>query len=153
MQFAKLLGHARPPTRLHSQDAGVSVFSAEDFKLEYGETHAYRTGIVLNVPEGMLAHLVRPMVDGTKGCVVAGQCVTAKDRTELRVTLLNNHREALEVRAGDPIAQLVLGEVAGDDEMEEVGLDELRSRMASATEKAQASFMDDRAKTKGRMTK
>jgi len=97
------LGHARPP-----EDG--KIFSAEDFTLESGEVHSYRTGIVLEEPsggagEGKVLFLATTMEQGTKGVTIAGPLVAYG--TELRVNLINLHREAREIKSGQAIAQVL----------------------------------------------
>lgn len=100
-KFRKVLGHARPP-----EDG--KIFSAEDFTLESGEVHSYRTGIVLDgagAGEGKVLFLATTMEQGTKGVTIAGPLVAYG--TELRVNLINLHREAREIKSGQAIAQVL----------------------------------------------
>jgi dUTPase len=118
LKFAKLFPNVRSLEKCELTGT-IRVFSAETFKLGYGETHSFRTGIVLEIPEGNIALLTVGHEAGFKGISIAGGLVTAKERTELRVSLSNNHREAYEVSAGMEIAKLVLVD-SGDVDVEEI---------------------------------
>jgi dUTPase len=137
MRFAKILTHARPPIKLNPLDAGITVFSAETYKLEFGEVHSFRTGIMVEIPEGSFGLLHESHSQGVKGVTVAGGLVTPRTVTELRVSLLNSHREAFEVTSGQPLAQLIiLTEIEADDEAEETDRQELTEEMTKVTEEA-----------------
>jgi dUTPase len=138
MRFAKVLGHARPPIKLNPLDPGLTVFSAESFKLEFGEVHSFRTGIIAEIPEGSFGLLIETHGQGVKGVIVAGGLVTTKWVSELRVSLTNSHREAYEVQAGSQIAQLlILSDAKADDTAEEIDKDTLTEEMKKIVDEAQ----------------
>ena len=146
LRFAKVVPHARPPERLNEGDPGLSVFSAENFKVEYSEVHSYRTGIVLEIPEGSVGMLVENAGMGVKGVTVAGPLLTSNDIGEVRVNLINSHREAFEVRAGDPICfLLLLKDPSEDDEVEEYDLEGLSNEMKEAAEEVLVATRKARA--------
>jgi len=130
VKFAKVLNHARPPVRLNPNDPGLTIFSAEDFKVEHGEVHAYRTGVVLDVPEGYLGMFVETQSMGFKGVTVAGGVLSPNDISEVRVALINSHREAYEIKSGMPLAQIILLKNDDkDDDAEEVDREELTEEL------------------------
>lgn len=138
LRFAKVVPHARPPEKLNVSDPGLTIFSAEDFKVEWGEVHAYRTGIVLEIPEGDIVLLRENNNMGVKGVVVAGSLLTANNIGEVRVNLTNQHREAFEVKAGDPLCFAILLQACGDGEAEEYDLEGLTNEMQTAATEAKA---------------
>lgn len=146
MKFAKILSHARAPEQLLPNDPGVSVFSAEDFTLGFGECHSYRTGIVVGIEDGFFGLLKESQAQGVKGIMVAGGFVTENDASELRVTLYNGHREAYIVKAGMPIAQLVsLPLDSADAEPEEMDKETLIASVKARTAAALADVQKKRA--------
>jgi len=144
MKFALILAHARPPERLCVSDPGVSIFSAENFTLESGEVHAYRTGISISVPPGKYGLLKENQAQGVKGIAVIGGLVRTKDTQEIRVSLTNSHREAYEVKAGQAIAQ-VLWFDATEEDVEEVSIDELREEQENIQDEVSAANAQARA--------
>lgn len=157
IRFAKCVAHARPPQKLNVADPGMTVFSAENFKVEYGEVHAYRTGIVVEIPDGKIGVLHETNGMGIKGVTVAGSILTHKDIGEVRVNLINSHREAFEVKAGDPIAYLLIQDAPEEDhgDAEEFDLEgltfEMKDRLAESlddTRKAKAAQAADEANAK-----
>lgn len=113
------------PEKTYESDAGFDVFSAEEWKTEFGEVHAYRTGVMVEIPEGYFGLLKEKSSQGVKGVAVKGGVIDAGFRGELRVPLSNSHRDAYEVKVGDPIAQLIIIPVHEVDEMELVEPNEL----------------------------
>lgn len=103
------------PTYAHPGDAGADLVTTIDVTLEPGERALVPTGLALAFPEGYVA-LVHPRsglaarhglsIVNTPGTVDAGY------RGEVKVLLINHDpREAVHLRRGDRIAQLVLQRV------------------------------------------
>ena len=99
------------PSRQTAHAAGYDVSSAEpDFELAPGERRAVGTGLAFEIPEGYemqvrprsglaLKHgITLPNAPGT---------IDADYRGELKVILQNNGKDAVTIRRGDRIAQLV----------------------------------------------
>lgn len=94
--------------------AGMDVVSAEDVTLASGARHPVATGIALAIPHGYEIQ-VRPRsglalkhgitVPNTPGTIDSDY------RGELKVILINHGPEALEIKRGDRVAQLVLAPV------------------------------------------
>jgi len=152
MRLAKVLAHARPPEKLNVNDPGVTIFSAENFSVAYSEVHAYRTGIAIEVPEGKNLLLVETSGMGVKGVTVAGPFLTPNDIGEVRVNLINSHREAYEIKAGDPLAfVLVIDAPESDSDFEEYDLAGLASEMKEASDKAYIETRKMRADRKAKL--
>ena len=151
VRFAKVLAHARPPEKLNVNDPGATIFSAENFNVAYSEVHGYRTGIALEVPEGKIVQIVENAGMGIKGVTVAGGVLTSNHVGEVRVNLINSHREAFEIKAGDPLGFiLLLDSPTAGDEYEEYDLEGLGNEMKEASAEAYAESQklkaDKRAK-------
>jgi dUTP pyrophosphatase len=153
IRFAKVVGHARPPETLNVGDPGLTIFSAENFKLEYGQVHAYRTGVLIEIPDGCLGKLHENAGMGVKGVTVAGGLLTPNDIGEVRVSLMNNHKEAFEIRSGDPLAMLVIEEnvAAGNAvEAEEYDLEGLSGELKDRSDENRQETLKMRADKKAK---
>ena len=103
------------PAYAHPGDAGADLMTTVDLHLAPGERALVPTGIALALPEGYVA-LVHPRsglaarhglsIVNTPGTVDAGY------RGEIKVLLINHDpREAIELRRGERIAQLLIQRV------------------------------------------
>lgn len=100
------------PSYAHPGDAGADLRTTVDLRLEPGERALVPTGIALALPSGYVA-LVHPRsglaakhglsIVNTPGTVDSGY------RGEVKVMLINHDpREAIHLRRGDRVAQLVV---------------------------------------------
>lgn len=106
---------ARLPSRANPGDAGLDLYALETVRLEPGHRAQVRTGIAVEIPEGS-AGLVLPRsgLAARHGVslVNAPGLIDSGYRGEVQVLLLNTDRDAaVELGAGERIAQLVLVEV------------------------------------------
>ncbi|WP_144673476.1 dUTP diphosphatase [Arthrobacter sp. U41] len=104
-----------PPSYAHPGDAGADLRAREDVVLEPGERRLVPTGVSIALPDGFVA-LIHPRSGlATKhGLTVvnAPGTVDAGYRGEIAVTLLNTDlRQAIELKRGDRIAQMVIQRV------------------------------------------
>jgi dUTP pyrophosphatase len=103
------------PSRAHEGDAGVDLFSAEDFELAPGQRALVRTGVAVAIPLGMvglvhprsgLASRVGLSIVNSPGTIDAGY------RGEIKVALINlDPTTPIVVHRGDRIAQLLVQQV------------------------------------------
>jgi dUTP pyrophosphatase len=103
------------PSRAHEGDAGVDLFSAEEFELAPGQRALVRTGVAVAIPLGMvglvhprsgLASRVGLSIVNSPGTIDAGY------RGEIKVALINlDPTTAIVVHRGDRIAQLLVQQV------------------------------------------
>ena len=118
----RLRPDARLPARAHPGDAGLDLWSVEPVRLGPGERAAVPTGVGVAIPDGW-AGLVLPRsglaLRHGVALVNAPGLIDAGYRGELKVLLLNTDRsEAVELAAGERIAQLVLVGVGLGDVVE-----------------------------------
>ena len=104
-----------PPSYAHPGDAGADLRAREDAVLQPGERKLVPTGVAIALPEGFVA-LIHPRSGlATKHgltIVNAPGTVDAGYRGEISVTLLNTDAsQAIELRRGDRIAQMVIQRV------------------------------------------
>lgn len=111
------------PSYAHEGDAGLDLTAVEEVALGPGERAAVPTGLAMAIPDGWvglvhprsgLAHRHGITVTNAPGTIDAGY------RGEVQVLLVNLGAEAVTLRAGERVAQLVLQRV-GHAEVVEVG--------------------------------
>jgi dUTP pyrophosphatase len=103
------------PSYAHPGDAGADLRAREDVVLQPGERRLVPTGVAIALPHGFVA-LIHPRSGlATKHgltIVNAPGTVDAGYRGEISVTLLNTDAsQAIELRRGDRIAQMVIQRV------------------------------------------
>ncbi|GAA4219205.1 dUTP pyrophosphatase [Streptosporangium album] len=103
------------PSYAHPGDAGADLYAAEDVELLPGERVMVGTGVAIALPDGYAAFVhPRSGLAAKHGVTIvnAPGTVDAGYRGEIRVTLLNTDtKDALRLRRGDRIAQLVIQRV------------------------------------------
>ena len=104
-----------PPAYAHPGDAGADLRTTVDVSLKPGERALVPTGIAMALPEGYVG-LVHPRsglaAKHGLSIVNAPGTVDAGYRGEVKVALINlDSVEAIELRRGDRIAQLVIQRV------------------------------------------
>ncbi len=112
LAFKRLSEAARAPTRAHDGDAGFDLYAAEVARLGPGERASVGTGIAVAIPDGH-AGLVLPRsgLAARHGIALvnAPGLIDAGYRGEVVCTVVNlDPHEAVEIVAGDRIAQLVI---------------------------------------------
>jgi dUTP pyrophosphatase len=114
MLRVKLLAEgARAPVVAHpGEDLGYDVFALEGVRLEPRATVKVRTGIAVEVRDprtgNALGLLVRDRSSmAAKGIATTGGVIDAGYRGEILVLMTNLGAEAIELKAGEKIAQMV----------------------------------------------
>lgn len=104
-----------PPSYAHPGDAGADLRAAQDVELLPGERIVVGTGLAIALPDGYAAFVhPRSGLAAEHGVTLvnAPGTVDAGYRGEIRVTLINTDlKEAVRLRRGDRIAQLVIQKV------------------------------------------
>lgn len=112
LPIKKVSPEAVLPTRAHHDDAGLDLYGLEDIVLEPRQGKMARTGIALALP----AHHVGLVADRSsmakKGIKTAGGVIDAGYRGEIQIILWNISNEAVHLKAGERIAQLLIMPVA-----------------------------------------
>jgi dUTP pyrophosphatase len=103
------------PARAHPGDAGLDLHAGEDVTLKPGERGSVPTGIAVAIPEGYAGFVVPRSGLAARhgiGVVNAPGLIDCGYRGEIRVLLVNlDPSEAVELRRGERIAQLVIQRV------------------------------------------
>ena len=103
------------PSRSHPGDAGVDLYTAEDFELAPGRRAVVRTGIAIALPDGYAAFVhPRSGLAAAHGVTLVNTpgTVDAGYRGEIKVIMFNTDSSTpVRFRRGDRIAQLVIQRV------------------------------------------
>lgn len=109
IRFKKLKENAILPRYANPGDAGMDLFSTEDYILKPGERHTYGTGIAAEIPDDHFVRFspksglaVRDGIDVMAGIIDNGY------RGEWMVILINLGTVPKEINSGDKIAQAIL---------------------------------------------
>lgn len=99
---------AKMPTRAHTWDGGLDLYSMEDGYIRCNQSRTFNTGTHIQIPEGCVG-----LVKSKSGLMVNHGITTdgtidAHYTGPIKVCLFNNGGSKYEVKAGDKIAQLVI---------------------------------------------
>ncbi len=121
LRFSKLRDDAIIPTRKHPQDAGFDLYTVEEKTLKSHGFGIFATGISLDLPAGFVG-LVLPK--SRNDFLLGGGVVDAGYQGEILIKIFNVTEAALEIRAGQAIAQLLILPIETPD-AEEVPIGDL----------------------------
>ncbi len=112
IKFKKINKNAQTPTYAYSTDAGLDLFSAENYSLEPGQNRDFSTGIIIEIPVGYVGLIMEKSGLALKRQIsVMGGVIDAGYRGEIKVILHNNSNKAQEFKIGDKLAQLLVQKV------------------------------------------
>ena len=125
---------AKMPRRMSDGAAGFDLFANRTMAVHRGETAKIPCGFRIEVPEGYEAHIRPRSGYGSRGILVpnAPGTIDSDYRGEVCVLLLNISGDALQIRRGDRIAQMVIQAVP---QVELVEVEDL-----AATERGSGGF-------------
>jgi dUTP pyrophosphatase len=108
-RIKKLHPDVQLPVYKRPGDAGMDIFSREDFMLVPGEQHVFMTGWSLALPPGFVSLIWdRSGMAAKNGIKVMGGVIEHSYRGEYGVVLINLTKAPYEVKRGDRIAQLLI---------------------------------------------
>ena len=125
LKIKKLKSSAIVPSYAHPGDAGMDLFSTEDYLLKPGERVLVSTGISTEFEEGYELQ-IRPRsgLALKKGISIVNSpgTIDAGYRGELGVILINHGSEDFEIKVGNKVAQMIFNkfEIAEIEEVEEL---------------------------------
>lgn len=125
IKIKKLTKDAKLPRYAHRGDAGLDIFSCEDYELKPGEKYAVRTGIACGIPSGY-ALLVwdKSGLAVNFGIKTMAGVIDSGFRGECKIVLLNISQKPYKIKKGDKIAQFLLQKVENAEIKEVADLDE-----------------------------
>ena len=116
LQVQKLDPNLPLPRYAQEGDAGLDLIAAEDVTLAPGERHAIATGLAVAIPEGFAGFVLprsgRALKEGLSVANAPG-LIDSGYRGEIKVIAVNlDPSQAIEVKRGEKVAQLVIQPVA-----------------------------------------
>lgn len=112
LRIKKLHRDAKLPTFAHATDAGMDVYTVENFIIEPGKHKEVRTGIALAVPAGYVALVWdKGGVANKRHLKTVGGVFDSEYRGEYLIGLYNFGVEAQSFAVGDKITQLLIQKI------------------------------------------
>lgn len=108
IKIKKLNPDAIIPSYAHEGDAGMDIYSCEDFILLPHERHLFSTGISIELPEGYVALIWDKSGVANKGIKSMGGVIEYTYRGEYKIILYNTSKEPYEVKKSQKIAQILI---------------------------------------------
>ncbi|MEK7518935.1 MAG: dUTP diphosphatase [Patescibacteria group bacterium] len=100
---------AKPPAYAHAGDAGMDVYSCEDYTLQPDERHLFKLGFSAAFDEGYVCLVWdRSGLAAKQGITNLAGVIDASYRGEYGVVSLNTSSEPVTIKKGDRIAQLLI---------------------------------------------
>lgn len=103
---------ARLPVRAHADDAGLDLFALEDVNLPAGAGRKVRTGIALAIPPKHVGMICDRSSMAAKGVKTAGGIIDSGYRGEVQVIVWNISGQAIQIRHGEKVAQMLVIPIA-----------------------------------------
>lgn len=101
--------NTKKPTRAHSTDAGLDLYSRETIGMEPGQSAVFDTGVHMEFPHGYYGKIEsRSGLNVKCGIVSCGGVVDEQYTGSICVKLYNLSQEPYIVSKGDKIAQIVI---------------------------------------------
>lgn len=103
---------SKVPTRANEFDAGFDLYASQDCMIKPQSREVVRTGISLEIPEG-LAGLIWPRsgLSVKQGVDILAGVIDSGYRGEIMVCLLNTSVYSVNISTGDRIAQILFQQV------------------------------------------
>ncbi len=114
LKFLRLHAAATLPTRGSAHAAGLDLYAIEDATLEArGGRAAVRTGLSVAIPVGFYGRVApRSGLAVKHGLDVLAGVIDSDYRGEIMCALVNHGAAALELKAGERVAQLIIEAIA-----------------------------------------
>lgn len=104
----KLDDGAIMPTRAHSSDAGLDIYSREKRYISAHSSYVFDTGLHVAIPEGYVGFLKSKSGLNVKHGLTSEGVIDSGYTGSICVKLYNNSNDPYAVNAGDKISQLVI---------------------------------------------
>lgn len=112
VRLKKLHPDAVVPSYAYPADAGMDILGIEDYTLQPGERHAFRTGIAMALPEGYVALVWDKSGQALKrGITTLGGVIDSHYRGEYLILLYNAGTEPQTFHRGEKLAQVLIQRV------------------------------------------
>lgn len=107
----KISDDAILPSKVKVNDPGLDIYTNEQYVIKPGETHAFTTGISVQIPVGYVALIWDRSSLGLKGLHRFAGVIDADYRGEWKIVIHNASQEPYEILKGDRIAQCIFQRV------------------------------------------
>jgi len=109
LQIQKIHEDSKIPVNGYQGDAGLDLYSYNDFTLNPGERVSVPTGIKMAIPEGCVGLVWdKSGIAFKRGIKSMGGVVDSGYRGEIMVCLINLSGDTQEIKKGEKIAQMVI---------------------------------------------
>lgn len=95
------------PTRAHDTDAGLDLYSRENKAIWPGHIEIFDTGVHVELPENSVGLITSKSGLMARGITSRGT-IDSSYRGSIKAVLFNNGAEAVFIKSGDKITQLVV---------------------------------------------
>lgn len=113
IKLKKLNKNTKIPSYAHPGDAGLDLYSLEDYNLKAGEMHVFWLGFAIEIPDGFVAQVFDKSSLAVKHKIhTIGGVFDSGYRGEYSVNLINLSKKTYKIEKGDKIAQLIIYPVA-----------------------------------------
>ncbi|MBU4284189.1 MAG: dUTP diphosphatase [Nanoarchaeota archaeon] len=114
IKIRKIKENAILPHYAHEGDAGVDIYSTEDYVLKPGQRILVSTGLIMDIPKGYEGQ-IRPksglaLKHGITTCNNPGT-IDSGYMGEIRVIVINHGAEEFKIEKGTKIAQMVFNKI------------------------------------------
>lgn len=99
---------AKMPTRAHTWDAGLDMYSRNNRTIDGFGSATFDTGVHIEIPEGCVGFIKSKSGLMVNHNLTADGTIDAHYTGSIRIKLFNHGPIPYEVKAGDKIAQLVI---------------------------------------------
>ena len=125
LKVKRMVNHAKLPIRGSTGAAGYDLHAAEKTVIPAHSRGVVKTGISIEIPEGLYARIAPRSGLSVKKSIDVGAGVVDSDyRGEIGVVLINHSNKDFEVNVGDRIAQMILEQIKTPEVVEQADLDQ-----------------------------
>lgn len=130
LQIKLLSPNAKVPVKSHpGEDAGFDVFALEDAYLSPKDFKVFNLGFALSFEPGYVCLVQgRSGLATRSGVFTIGNVIDSGYRGECHATLVNSGIDAVKIKAGDKIAQLLFLKLSPDQILDQVEILESSNR-------------------------
>ena len=120
----KIDNRAKLPAYAHGTDAGMDIFSIEEYILKSNERHLFKTGIALSVPKNHVALVWdKSGLAANNGIKTMAGVIDEDYRGEIQILIINLSDQIYKVEKFQKIAQIIIQkketvEIEGVDNLE-----------------------------------
>ena len=109
IKYKRIHPDAKIPSYAHEGDAGMDLYSVEDYVLKPGEKIIVKTGIAIEMPEGYFGSIRdRSGLAARYAIHVLAGVIDCHYRGEIGVVIINLGKEEFSISKGDRIAQVLI---------------------------------------------